>query len=81
MDNPRIVRIDWIDPHSVDEWTTIHDHDWSLTKTVTTIGRLVRETSDAFVISLNHAADDDSISCTMVIPKICVKRMEEYRGD
>lgn len=75
--NEQIVRIDWIDPHSIDEWTSLHDMDTTLTKMVTTVGRLVRETSDAYVVSLNHCPDGD-VSCSMIIPKVCVKRMERW---
>lgn len=80
MDKDRIVRIDWVDPHSVDDWTAVHDIDTSTHYLVTSIGRLIRETSDAFVITLNYASDDDTASCSMVIPKVCVKRIEDFNG-
>ncbi len=76
MDEERIVRIDWLDPHSVDEWSPIDEQDWSTAKLVESVGRLIKETSDAYVLTLNYVSDDRTASCNMVIPKVCVKRIE-----
>ena len=80
MEETRIVKIEWVDPHSVDEWTDIKDHDWNLTKTVVSIGRVIKETSNAFVLTLCYAKDDETSCCNMVIPKTCIVKVETYHG-
>lgn len=73
LQKTKVVQIDWIDAHSVDEWTYIDDDCFNQVATVTTIGFLTKETESYYVCSLN--VDGDKVSCSMIIPKPFVKRI------
>ncbi len=76
MDKETLVRIEWEDAHSVDEWSDPMDNNLFRTDTVTTVGQLIRETSEAFIVSLNVDKHEDRVSCSIVIPKTHIKHME-----
>jgi hypothetical protein len=65
----RVAVVRWIDPHSVDEWTTIEEIDQTPC-VVESIGILLKENDSVIVLTLNKS--DDTASCTMIIPKRCI---------
>jgi hypothetical protein len=79
MDRQDIVYIEWIDPHSVDEWTDKDNEMLTSMQNVITVGRLVRETSSYVVIALNWCPDTENVSCSMHIPRVCIKKMEHIK--
>jgi hypothetical protein len=70
-----VVLVKWIDAHSVDGWTALHE----LTDppVVITVGVVVKETDGALYVSGSFgcydAPEDEEVATTMVIPKGMIK--------
>lgn len=79
MDTKDLVYIEWVDPHSVDEWISKDDEALNSICNVITVGRLIRETSHYIALTLNWCQHNDEVSCTMIIPRVCIKKMERIK--
>lgn len=71
----KTVKVTWYDPHSIDEWKPIKDIDYSITF-IESFGYEIHRDEDVSVIALNYDHDQKAVSCTMVIPDICIKKYE-----
>lgn len=65
--------IEWVDPHSVDPWTELKDLELDPCKIIS-VGQVIKETKSVVVLSLNFQATENNVSCTMIIPKECIKK-------
>ena len=78
------IYLEWVDPSSFDPWEDINyfsDDDKEFLTVIKTLGFLIRESKDMFVVSLNHSYKDkedgqEEVSCVMVIPKGVVKSFQ-----
>ena len=78
----QIVRVVWVDPHSVDEWVPIDSPDLDYPHRVETVGRLIKEEDTFIVVSLNIGLDANSdVSCSIIIPKRCIDKMERLNNE
>lgn len=73
----RVVKVVWIDPHSVDDWTDVDDLEKEKICKVIAVGFLLKETADKIVLTLNYSASGNDSCCTMIIPKACVLSINE----
>ena len=76
----KVVRVIWVDPHSVDEWTSPDTSSLEYPHKVETIGRLIKDEPRFIVVSLNIGLEDDpDVSCSIVIPRECIVKMDEVQ--
>jgi hypothetical protein len=78
MKDLEIWAIEWIDHHSIDEWTETAELECNYS-TITTVGMKIKENADVIVMSLNfdpglHKNSEESASCTLNIIKSCITR-------
>jgi hypothetical protein len=73
---PRLVHVEWVDPRSVDAWTTIAELQAEPVP-CETVGYVVRETDDALTIAGTVFADMESACCMIVIPRSCVRKVSD----
>lgn len=69
------VAVKWVDPYSIDEWTSIGDGREPVLH-IESFGYEVFRDENITVIALNYDPDNEKMSCATVIPNECVK---EYR--
>ena len=75
----KIVRVIWLDPHSVDEWVSQDSGELDMPHKVETVGRLIKDESDFIVVSLNVGLEvNEDVSCSIIIPKPCIESMEVF---
>lgn len=71
------VEINWIDPTVIADWTEkdLLDIDTEMLKTITSVGYLVDETADNYLIALSVDIIDGvmKINCAKILPKSVVK--------
>tara|TARA_R100001198_G_C5058433_1_gene110784 strand:+ start:16 stop:270 length:255 start_codon:yes stop_codon:yes gene_type:complete len=78
MSEPKLVRIEWVDSTSVDEWTNLDElkADEKLLAKIITQGMLVHEDDQKYILSLNYnekqGLNDEEVGCSIAIPKGCV---------
>lgn len=72
------VYVEWVDPHSIDPWTPKEDINSDITL-VKSVGFLIRQEEANIVLALNYDEAEDTISCVMVIPKVCIKKMQQVK--
>lgn len=70
-----VEAIFWIDPHSIDEWRNIEDIDLSHIA-MRSVGQVIREDNNSILMSLNYDPENESVSCSMVIPKHTIVKRE-----
>ena len=75
MSKYETVRVTWYDPHSIDEWKIIKDIDYSVTF-IESFGYEIHKDDKVTVLALNYDEDQKSVSCTMIIPDVCIKDYE-----
>lgn len=63
--------ITWVDARSDDGWTSEEDLDHRLA-VITTLGHLVRETSDVLCVASSRDERTGQLSGIMYIPVVCV---------
>jgi hypothetical protein len=69
----KVEVVHWFDPCSQDEWTDVKDLNLKPAEIVS-IGHVIKETDRALIMSLSLHASEDSVSCTMIIPKVCITK-------
>ena len=69
----KLLYVEWIDPHSVDSWTEIEELVKKAFKIIS-CGIFVYEDDEIVILSLNKSTDKDEVSCTMIIPKECIRK-------
>jgi hypothetical protein len=67
--NLRIVRLTWIDPTSIDAWTSKEEAIAYEPHKIITVGILVGETEGYYIVAANMDLVNDDVSCVMVIPR------------
>ena len=72
----KIAVIEWLDPHSVDEWSNVEDIQSKESCLIQTVGILIDQSKTRIIVALNQDPDDLDVSCTMVIPKSAIIAME-----
>jgi len=73
----KIVRVDWIDTCSQDEWTCAHEID-ILPITCHSVGYLIKRTNKA--ITLSATMGDHGANCQYItIPKGCISKVTEQK--
>ena len=77
MDAKTIVRVVWLDPHSVDAWCETDNVSLNLQKEIISVGFLIADKADYICLCLNLAKDGE-VSCSMVIPRFCIVSLDEY---
>lgn len=73
----RVIKVVWVDPHSIDEWMDAGEVCTSDVCKIISIGIYVKETEDRLVMALNFDPAGDAISCTMLIPRACIIHQSE----
>jgi hypothetical protein len=76
-DELRVIKVVWIDPHSIDEWMDAEEACAGESCKIISIGIYVKETDDRLVMALNFDPAGDGISCTMILPKACILSVQE----
>jgi hypothetical protein len=73
----KAVYVKWLDPYSVDEWTTFEKLKEMKPMSVETIGYEIYfdEVTTIIALNIDHELGPQA-SCTVVIPNCCI---EEYR--
>jgi len=68
-----VVYVTWVDPHSVDAWTTVEELDLRPAY-IRSVGYLVAENKKCIAISPNIGDEriDNVVSCTTIIPRQCI---------
>lgn len=73
------VEIHWIDPTVISDWTEIDliDVDQEMTRVIKSVGYLVDETPDNYLIALSVDIIDSvmKINCAKILPKSIVKKI------
>ena len=64
----KAVYLEWEDPESIDEWCEWDKIPNKLAR-IYSIGFIIKETKDMYVMALNVDPRNKSSSCTMLIPK------------
>lgn len=77
IDELRVVKVVWVDPHSVDEWCDVEDLAKEELCKVIAIGIYVKETEDKIVLTLNYSPSGNDSCCSIIIPKRCIVSMTE----
>lgn len=77
-DSHRLVRVDWIDSHSVDGWQQIDDHHMPCLKCAT-VGYVMDDTDDhialAQSLSFNDKGEPSEINAVMWIPRPAIVKV------
>lgn len=73
MPEMRYQQIVWFDARSEDGWTSPDDLDVRLAS-ITTVGRVIRETDDVVVIASSEDSRSRQLSAIMYIPKACIAK-------
>jgi hypothetical protein len=76
-DELRVVKVVWIDPHSIDEWCDTEELVDSEICQIVSVGIFVKETPDKIVLTLNYSPSGNEGSCSMILPKKCIVHMSE----
>lgn len=73
----KIVKLVWIDPTSIDEWTSREDALTYIPHKIITCGILIGETECYYVVSANMDTVNGDVSCVMIVPRAAlVKPLE-----
>jgi hypothetical protein len=75
---PEVWVIEWIDPSDVGESWEDYVKGSAVPEYVSTVGFLLEETEDLYVLTYNRS-DDDSILKKAVIPKTHVRRLRKFK--
>jgi len=76
--NFKVVKVCWVDPHSVDEWTDYDSDEVQKVLDCESSGYLVHESKESITLALNLGLGNDQISCTLVLPRCCITSIQEY---
>jgi len=71
----KAVKVSWVDPYSIDEWTSISDTSEEILL-IESFGYEIHRDDKAITIALNYDPENDKMSCATVIPAECVKKYE-----
>jgi epoxyqueuosine reductase QueG len=63
----QIEIVEWIDPHSIDDWTDV-DRIETKPSLIISVGQVLKETKEVIVIGLNYNPENKDASCSMIIP-------------
>ena len=74
-----LYRIDWIDAASQSSWIHLNDLQDPVDYTVSTVGWLIQDTDDYYVLSQNLSSSMGA-SDRMQIPKKWIKRKRRIQG-
>ena len=77
-ENKTYTYIEWIDPHSVDEWTLIEDLKKQKTCRIVTVGRIIFEDKERIAVTLNYNKENEDASCTMILPKRVIVERRDF---
>jgi len=69
------VRVQWVDPHSIDCWEDIASISHSIT-IVESYGFEIHRDDEITIIAANIDLSAEKVSCTMVIPNECIRDYE-----
>lgn len=77
----KIVCITWVDPTSIDPWSSKEEVLAYLPHHIVTYGILIGETDSHYITASNLDLVSEDVSCCMIIPRAClVKPIEVIRG-
>lgn len=76
----KIVMCKWVDPYSIDEWTSITDARESVLH-IESFGYEIHRDENVTVLALNYDPENEKMSCATVIPNECIKHYEEIDND
>jgi len=65
----KAVYIEWKDAESIDEWTEVEEVQL-VSKTIRTLGWLIKENANYYAVALNNDGENDLFSCIIQIPKV-----------
>lgn len=71
----KAVRVKWLDPHSVDEWTQVKHLDYKVTF-IESFGYEIHVDDKMACFALNYDEDQDAVSCAMMVPNECIVEYE-----
>ena len=73
-----IVFITWVDPHSVDPWESyklVQRH----TKLIESVGWQIHRDDETTILAVNWDGENEDVSCSMIIPRVCEKSYKVIR--
>lgn len=76
----KAVRVKWLDPYSIDEWTTIPTEPEPVLW-IESFGYEIHRDDTVTVIALNYDPENEKMSCATVIPNACIKSYEVINGN
>jgi hypothetical protein len=71
----KAVKVKWLDPYSIDEWKPIKELDYKITH-IESFGYEVHVDEKVTCFTLNWDEEQESVSCTMVVPNECIIEYE-----
>jgi hypothetical protein len=71
----KAVKVRWLDPYSIDEWTSISEKNEEILL-IESFGYEIHRDEKGVTIALNYDPENEKMSCATVIPEECIK---EYR--
>lgn len=71
MRTVEVVHVKWIDSEAFNDWCPITEMPNTFT-TIHTIGMLIHQSSDMYLISSTYDVEVDSINASIAIPAKCV---------
>jgi hypothetical protein len=73
----RLVKVTWIDATSSDPWTDLDGVLEYPPHEISSVGYLVSRTKEKIVLAANLDHVSNDVSCCMIIPKGCIKKIED----
>lgn len=75
MNSLTVVHLTWIDSESINEWCELEELNYSFSE-VHSVGILIFEDEEKFILSVSYDAASDSANGIMLIPKAAVRKVE-----
>ncbi len=73
MKTLKIVRIEWVDAYSVDEWSEIKEVVGNEEAKMITIGILLEAKKEHVIVANSYDHVDKKCACAITIPRGCIK--------
>ena len=80
MSQPRLVRVDWDDACSNDGWRPTDTLDKAERLKIQSVGFVIRSNKKEMVLA-QSLSEIDNVSCTMAIPKGCIRKVRILRSN
>lgn len=72
-----MLLVEWVDATSTDEWTDLEELKAYKPHIVKSVGWLLLDDNKNLYMTLNLDDNSNNASCSIVIPKSCIKKIKE----